>query len=314
MPLHALPVEILCTIIRYLGSAELRKHNAQGLLVCKWWHRLAEPILFEDLTLSAKQLLELPDSVQVKLNSHCRRLWIYATGTNDWPGDSPKREALNERFSVLLSTDSRLKSIGLQASAHFDEAQPLLPRHDYLSNWSPAGLVASLRTSNISHLVLDTWGSELKEDVHICPSLAQIIPSLRSVRLRMRKICPRALDLQQDASAVESIIVNLCLAETGHLSPGFSRHCDELNSSFRLFEDMLAVSTDVVKRSPGLKKMRILRHMHPSLDMLVHDCVSGRKMILAEGEEWDWSDDGSDLEEYISDQEFSSISSIHSEN
>ncbi|KAL4785902.1 hypothetical protein BJX76DRAFT_323009 [Aspergillus varians] len=126
----------------------------------------------------------------------------------------------------------------------------------------------------------------------------------------MRKICPQVLGpCETDVPEIESIIINLSLVESDRGSLGFSRHCHKAKSRSVLFDDMIKISTETAKQIPSLKKMRILHHKHPSLDMVVEDCITGGRTILAEGEEWDWSDDGGpDPDDEISDEEIPSLS------
>jgi hypothetical protein len=85
MTLQDLPVEIICMIIRFVGSNQLRKQEACCLTVCKWWYQIVTPILLEDLQLSAIQLVQAPDHVFPKLRAFLRRLSIDTPGPNDWP-------------------------------------------------------------------------------------------------------------------------------------------------------------------------------------------------------------------------------------
>ncbi|KAL3457429.1 hypothetical protein BJX64DRAFT_17754 [Aspergillus heterothallicus] len=293
MALHKLPPELVYTILRFVGSHELRKHNARYLLVCKWWYALAEPILYEDLAITANDLLYAPKSAQAKLASHASRLTLYANGPKEWVNDS---ERLNEHLNVLLSQAPCLRTFALRAALHFDLTQPLSPSQHYVSNWSPAPLLDGLSISRILNLEIDTHGSNFSDDIHICPEFARLIPSLRSLRLRMRKICPEALQLRhQDIGRpvrLQSLIINLSLLEPGSLSSGSSRHCQRFISTQGLFDQMIVASTRIAREVPSLVTVRVLGQKYSSLDTLVHNCLTGRKMILPQEGQWDWSDDG----------------------
>ncbi|KAL4797291.1 hypothetical protein BDV19DRAFT_51757 [Aspergillus venezuelensis] len=284
--LQELPVEIICAIIRFIGSEELCRQKARCLLVSKWWHRLAEPILFEDIALSAKKFLKLPESAQVKLTRLTRCLGIFANGKYNLPYDTYEPGRLDEHFRALLSHNTWLQSLSLRTSKHFDQnTQPWTGHCHYLFRWSPAVLIECLGTSNLTHLSLDTCGSNFKHGTHICPDLASKLPRLQSLRLRMYKICPRVFEIPRN-SAIESIIVNLSLVETHTLSAGFSKHCDGSKSASDLLVDMLSAAAETAKRISNLEKWRVLRHKHPTLDMAIYGCVSGSQMILLEEEEW----------------------------
>lgn len=359
MPLENLPLEILCMIIRFVGSSQLRRQEACGLLVCKWWYNLAKPILLEDITLSGSTLIHLPQRVHEELRRFTRQITIDIQGFEDWPDkkerpheeaeerDSQWNEALAvhlDRFgALLLPSCSHVDSFTLRARSQFDPAEPFAPRCDYLSLWSPASLVDTLQTCKISELVIDTCGSELNHSIqgHVCPHRILLIPSLRSIRLRMRRVCPQILDMQciesttlfdesstsspilperedpvvRPPSKIESIIINLSLKETGRFSAGYSQHCTRQRRGWDLYEDMIMAAEEVVKRAPGLKMLRFLIHKHPSLEIVAKDCITGTKMILSDDGEWDWGDEGKvdPDDEEVSDQEFSSASSDEDE-
>ncbi|OJJ56947.1 hypothetical protein ASPSYDRAFT_133947 [Aspergillus sydowii CBS 593.65] len=328
MPLEALPVEILCVILRLVGSNELQKQGARCLLVCKWWYTIAEPILYEDLVLSANHFLQMPDAATKKLVKYARHIQIYTDSRLDWPRDSPEH-LLGERFKVMLSpgpaasasapAPTQLKSFTLRTHTPYDGARLLNPRYRCLPKWPPAGLVDSLAVSNIEHLVFDTRDSRFMGGMHVCPCLARKIPLLRSLRLRMRRICPRVLDMLRtgtgtSTSRIESIIINISLVEPGHTYGRFSRHCTKVMSTYGLFNEMIRVASETVKQTPSIRQMRILRHKNPTTSVLAHDCVTGHKVVLLGDGQWDWGDHGqpfnSEIHGIICDRETASISSM----
>ncbi|KAJ6049542.1 hypothetical protein N7444_006258 [Penicillium canescens] len=286
MSMQSLPVEIVYTVLRFVGSDSLRKQEACCLLVSRWWYNLAETILLEDLVLNTNQLLHIPEKTLDKLRILAQWLTVDMKDTLDSHGHED----------------------------HFNPEEPLAPHTNYLETWSPTKLLDTLQCSKISELVIDTCGSEVKGGVHICPHLALNISSLRSIRLRMRSICPQVFDLQHD-SKIESILINLSLMEPDRLHAGFSRHCTETNPAYQLCEDMVAAATKVAKSQPSMKILRILCHRHPYLEIVSRDCINGTEMILSIDDGWDWSDNGhpdSDDEE-ISGQDLFSTESEDNE-
>ncbi|CAG8369759.1 unnamed protein product [Penicillium salamii] len=285
MPLHSLPVEVLYLILQFVGSDSLRKHNACCLLVSKWWYKLAEPVMLQELVLNANQLNQIPDKAVEKLTVYLQRLRILMPHTSNWHAD----EQLNDVFSQFLPRCPRLKAFGLRAPSDFDPENPFAPATNYLESWSPTGLFDTLDSSAISDLVIDTSGSKFQSGVHICPQILKI-PSLRSARIRMHNVCPRLLDLEQD-SKIESLIINLSLKEPDRFHAGYSRHCTEPKSAYDLYDEMVVAATAVTKTHPGIKLLRILCHKHPYLEIVTSDCIEGTKRILSD-ESQDWSDDG----------------------
>lgn len=158
-----------------------------------------------------------------------------------------------------------------------------------------------------------TYGSEMNSAIHICPQLALQIPSLRSVRLRMCRICPQIFEFRQGDSAmplqIESIIINLSLQDVDRFSAGFSHHCNEPRRALSLYSEMIATGTEIAKQTPSLKVFKILCHKHPTSDTMTMNCITGIRTILA-GAAWDWGDEGeSDPGEWVSSSSSDSDSS-----
>ncbi|KAJ5782940.1 hypothetical protein N7457_004714 [Penicillium paradoxum] len=320
MTLQTLPIEILYAIIRFIGSDELRKQEGCGLLICKLWYKIARPVLLADLRLSATQLVQAPESADRKIRTYCRILTIDINGSGDWPGEHDI-DKLNSKLNSLVDGNNYLRSFTLRARSHFDPAHPLAPRKQYITKWNPTEFFNMLGTSKLSHLVIDTYGSEMSGAVHICPRLGLQIPALRSVRLRMRSICPHIFGFSQGDSAlpgnIECIIINLSLKDTDRFSTAFSHHCTEPRSAWNLYDEMITVGTEVAKKTPSLKVCKILCHKHPWPDMMTMDCITGAKTVLV-GDTWDWGDEGvpdpddgmSGNEFSLTDSDFSSASGI----
>ncbi|KAJ5529142.1 hypothetical protein N7527_002535 [Penicillium freii] len=309
MTLQTLPLEILCMIIRFIGSDHLRKQEACCLLVCKWWYEVAKPLLLEDLKLSATQLVHAPDHVYPKLRAFLRQLIVDVHGPRDWPAEQDIAK-LNAILTSLVE-GNHLASFTLHVRSQFDSENPLAPRQQYISTWNPTRFLNVLGTSKLSHLVIDTYGSEMSSAIHICPHLALQIPSLRSVRVRMCRICPQILEFPQGDSAIpsqiESLLINLSLQDVDRFSAGFSHHCTEPRRALDLYNEMITTGTEIANKTPSLKVFKILCHKHPSSNTMTMNCITGVKTILAGA--WDWGDDGVSEPEAVSPAHFSSTDS-----
>lgn len=190
---------------------------------------------------------------------------------------------LDQILSSLIRDCHSLTSFTLRARSQFDPAEPPAPRHDYLFMWSPARLRDDLQVSKISDLEIDTCGSEFKNETHVCPQLARLIPHLRNGRLRMYKICPRIFDWKgygPSPPKAETFIVNISLIKRNRFSAGFSHHCTESKNSWALYSDMVHTAEELAKQlldSSNLKVLRILCHKHPWLEAMAKDCITGTK-------------------------------------
>jgi hypothetical protein len=189
----------------------------------------------------------------------------------------------------------------IRTLSEIDLRFPLGPRYEYLASWSISGLLGSIPASRISDLVLDICGSETEDDHtsghHMCPNLASLIPSLRTVRLRMRKICPRIFEFPSDPehnSRLESLIVNISLREHDIriLYSGYSSHCETYRDGWDLYFEMIEAATTAIPKLPKIKVMKLISHKDLETETVSHDCITGRRAIIAEKGYRDWDNDG----------------------
>ncbi|KAJ5587860.1 uncharacterized protein N7459_003625 [Penicillium hispanicum] len=296
MSLQELPTEILLIILEFVGRCACRTTKARSLTVCKWWHRLAEPIFLEDITVSASRLSKLSSASQTKIRLFTQRLAVNVGDTSPSPvhakGQHPhgrhlrlkrsqeKRLVLHlERLNLLLRNCSSLESFSLGCFPDLSDS--------LLGSWSPSRLLDSLWSSKISRLEMDTGGVDFgTETGHLCPQLALQIPSLRFVRLRMRSICPDILRLQHAGtfgpSRIEELIINLSLADLNQYSISLSAHCSGHSPGLDLAEDMIVAGKAAVRDTPSLKTLKIVGYIFPSGQAVTHDCVADITKILSE--------------------------------
>lgn len=290
MTLQNLPVEILCIIIRFIGSDLLRKQEACCLSVCKRWYAIAKPLLLEDLKLSATQLVRAPHDVHPQLRIFLRQLTLDVCAHKGWPTEQDVVK-LNEILTSLIERNNHLASFTFRVRSEFD---PIIPLTRYASG-DPTRFLSVLGTSNLSHLVIDTFGSEMRGAMHLCPQLAHQIPSLKSVRLRMRRICRRILEFPQSDSVmpsqIESLVINLSIPNVYGFTDGFSCHCTELRLQSELHNEMITTGTEIVKQTPRLKVFKIVSYGHrfPLRETVVMNCITGIKTIIPG--RWRWGDE-----------------------
>jgi len=139
---------------------------------------------------------------RVIVNGKATRIW-----EGDWqPALQNWRRLINQQLRYL--TDSlpffgNLNSFSLEASCENDADDG--PRWDYLYAATVFHVVQKLPVG-LPSLNLDICGTELLDNggngIHICPLLGQRLKEFRSVRLRMRSICPK---LFQDCNVIDSL-------------------------------------------------------------------------------------------------------------
>lgn len=327
MPLLSLPTEIFHMILRFVGAKEFQAQLSR-LHVCKAWYAVAQDVLLEEPRLSQKsleRLLLVPRRMRALLEVNLQRLSICLDPCKDlaalgspqspWP-PRPERAywALNRwisqanddlvKFGELLPYFAALKQLELKAPTELRSMPPFDTSDSYIHGSSLSVLLFKTSTLALTTLVLDTWGTSIvwpfnrHAHVHICPLLARQLVNLRRLRLRMRRICPEVLGMDDDRFPhLATVAINLCLP--GSHGPDMS----SVHSSYCMTysprdawgqKDLVDAAISATQRMPKLKVMRIL-FFTSFFDIIALDCISGKRMSLPAGADWD--DDGEVLAE-----------------
>lgn len=133
------------------------------------------------------------------------------------------------------------------------------------------------------------------DDYHqICRQVlsSEFLPSLRHLCLRLRNICPRIFEMNNDAKHpyLETLIINLSLKELAlHESEAQqSECCLEFGTMERtLFPGLLDAAKDATVRLPAIKTFRILRCIFPTFRVASYDILTNRQALLPENARWD---------------------------
>ena len=111
-----------------------------------------------------------------------------------------------------LATFTTLEEFMFEASSE-QELTPE-PRWDYVHDVTLGKIIAGL-PNHLTALTLDTCGTEVvpasDHPIHVCPLIAQHAGKIKTVRLRMRCICPVVFNMAIEKLAMESLIIKLCL-------------------------------------------------------------------------------------------------------
>ncbi|POR36098.1 Uncharacterized protein TPAR_03716 [Tolypocladium paradoxum] len=326
MSLHRLPPEILLHILRLLGSSFFRQ-DVRRLLVCRWWCRLARPVLLQDLDLTATSLEAMVNAsgrrgMVDSIKNHVKTVSIGFDGFEDWPSAQTGSEHAEIDFRVVtmwtyhlnVSLDSlgrtlrqctKLQSLRLEARPELHDPQLGLQERDYLLG---RGLVSLLSLSHLTCLEFDTAGTSLVDAttyLHLCHEIHSRLPTLRRLRCRMRRLCPHLLDpppVSAPTLGLEDLIVNLSLSETSSSDTSYRYPicCRlgpvSLRKGFpRLQADMELKARELVRVMKNPRIVRVVSHTFPSLEMRSFDALTGRRMRLPPAAAWDA--DGEEVEE-----------------
>lgn len=296
MSLEALPPELRLTVVRFVGADELRKSTACTLTVCKWWHDMAEPLLLEEVNLSAFKLVHISQHSMEAIKSFTFRLAIdvsihkggkgfldyvfdevFGPPLNDDPCstlygvDEPWATFLCRRLSEVgpwVRGCKRLTSLSLRIE-HAMSPEEVTVNED-LSEWRQLRFGAALWASKLSDLKIDTLGAWLEADPHedLCAYLAGQLPALRSVWLQLHSICPAALQFRDylrlhecSETRIEKLVISLSMMRDDSDIALFSSHCrgSEVEDD-EAFAVWIKRAKKVAGMFPSLKELWLLCH------------------------------------------------------
>lgn len=139
------------------------------------------------------------------------------------------------------------------------------PRWDYVYDVSLAKIINGL-PDNLTALTFDTCGTDIvpasEDPIHLCPLIAQHVGRVRTVRLRMRSVCPVIFNMANSLLAVESLIIRLSLPKFGDYSGGDNyfdaKRCfSKENTVARNHINLMCAAARVLARRHEFKMLRI---------------------------------------------------------
>ncbi|KAK4168743.1 hypothetical protein QBC43DRAFT_309597 [Cladorrhinum sp. PSN259] len=213
-------------------------------------------------------------------------------------------EELNEdlvRLAASINGARKMRALQIQATM-------LLP-NDYLDTTT---IRPFLSATNLNSLELDLCGTKLEPPpreragaCQVCTNIAALLTTLRRLRLRMRTICANVLKPQQHSTSLRlnEILINLSTSDGSHpdLPAAHAVGCGSSKDKFpQLKAEMESQAQVLVTQMAAPKMVRILTHTDPDIQMQAFDGLTGRRIKLSKGAEWD--DDGEYSEEKVADQ------------
>lgn len=323
MSFERLPVELLSIILDYVGPFEFRA-RIDRLTINKRWYKSAQSVLLSDVQVSVQRYHCFPpkrDTTSQVLRSSLTRLSIsIPTWFNIFRGTfrcSPgadtqtrrqevfdhRRAALNAWILAVSDFTQQcraLKTIELSTQIDWEFYDTTLDFHPVESLIS-----RSSSTSFLSELSLDTFclwprgtrGLTGEPRGHICPIIADQLPTLRRLKLCLGMVCPRLLDLSSHGgSAVPLRELEVSLSKTGEGAYLWTRCCPHYND--QSYSILLRLMVDAVERfvqqAPNIEIARVLCHRLPDGALQIADCLGDkRKLIHRDGrvEDMGTSDD-----------------------
>ncbi|CRG88349.1 hypothetical protein PISL3812_05379 [Talaromyces islandicus] len=300
MSLLRLPPEILEQIFNYIGSSFFREDLGR-LTVCKQWLEFALPAYFKCITLSQETLRNLITSGPC-LSSYSQE---YAQESNSLNATGLNETWINvvnddlSQLAILAQQSHKLRTLRIRAR-RFPPPESLEPPEDYLPM---ASMQAFLSVGKLSFLELDLSSNFLDssgqrgDDYHICPAIGALLPTLRTLHLRMRSICPDVLKPRDPNNCLHlsGVVINLSLT-MGIMAAAHSKRCGSQGGGLlQLKADIQEQAAAIATRMASPKIIRILTHSLPLFKIQSLDVLTGKTMILDDDMAWD--EDGKTVKE-----------------
>ncbi len=270
-------------------------------------------MVYEELSLTFNKIqnyVEAPKSIKHLVKANNKRLTVSLTGHFE------TKEALNDGSITPQCVDRTMETLASLASylkhmhrIHAFRLRVVILLDQLLSE--NAGLIPMIVSTlledlprSLSRLTIDCYSgyrvSQGQTTEAECPSSLLLnkgfIPSLRHLRLRSRFICPKIFDpfCSSAESQLESLIVNTSLKVEQSFPPMnkvfFSKQCHReysWHSSGDLYTELRDAANAKIPQLTRIKVLRILRHKHPSDDVLSYDVLSDRTVILPKYANWE---------------------------
>lgn len=158
----------------------------------------------------------------------------------------------------------------------------------------------------LTSLTIDTPGGpsrfrpQMEQSNHACPLLLnkEMLPSLRHLAIRSHNICPElcAVDGSRLQTQLQTLIVNLSMAEGGFYAAVNARYCEEDKYEGKpIYPHMKNLAKSVAVHFPAMRTMRLLciNTKTPGSHEICYNVLSDREVLLPDDVLWDdvdWDD------------------------
>jgi hypothetical protein len=283
MSIQILPTEILLLIFRFVGNKELAQNC--GVAVCQRWHSIIKSILVKDIRVSGPQFIKISDRDFQYMKIFTRALEINMTikippyeidkAYDELADDRRRLRRLKQHpkevqkrlnhLSTLIPDYSSLRSLVLRFGRVGDaEDERQFPT---CGGWDQVSFIKGLWSTRLAHLTIETGQIGYPRQKGVCRMIAQIIPSLISVRLQLRWICDELLDFTHIDATEPPRIKNIIISDIMHYIVDsdwyweYSMHEWDMNCSYHtLFVQLENKAEEAVRRLPTLEGLWIVKH------------------------------------------------------
>ncbi|KAK4154791.1 hypothetical protein C8A00DRAFT_32386 [Chaetomidium leptoderma] len=301
MALLQLPSELLFHILSLVGSPFFSQ-DARRLTVSKRWYQIAWLVTARELDITPQSgLLSLPrflanEEVFGRVQTHLKSVKLSLEGFDA----DPRAELVDETNADLeeewiAQTDRHLEALAtkLQRCPQLECLTLIAPLDVYYLEVGPFAKLLSMR--HLTVLDVDMGGlcpvnAFPDSETHLCRSINSRLPSLRRLRCRMYRICDTILMPPEDGVSLRLKEVIINLARTQHANGCSVRFPIYICASPPGYPR--STRADIERRATALAARLETPRMVRVIDVVrgdIHafDAITGRRMVLAPGAEWD---------------------------
>lgn len=164
----------------------------------------------------------------------------HAVALEDWR-DKTLRPHLNALFTDLHHFEA-LKTLIFEATADAEVGHERGPHWDYLYQSTVLTFFHNLPiTHDLTYLTLDISGlrngvlNDVHADTHFCTSIANILPRIKNVRLRMHTLCPTIFNIDEtlthESVKLTTLIIKLHLPTLLHTDEARLQPCPQMRGT-----------------------------------------------------------------------------------
>ena len=275
-----------------------------------------------------ESFLEAPDRIKHLVNAHNTDLSVDLTGlferNESLLVEFNTSKCVDRTMAILAHLSSHLKCMKRMRGFRLQFLEFFSQSHT--NNITMISTLLADLPRNLSRLTFDCCNDfRMTQRQSMCPSLLLLnkdrVPSLRHLRLRNRFICPRIFDTlcSSGESQLKTLIINTSLRVEQSCPPMnkvfFTKEClheqiyvpgtggtmipqesyrflgpSGRNGSGDLGTRLSNAANAILPRLKRIKVLRILRHKHPSDDVISYDVLSDRSVILPKHANWEDAD------------------------
>lgn len=264
--LLSLPPELLTPIFSFVGAGNFRR-DLRRLAVCKKWYALARPVFLGELQLYSDDLLHMLRATRRGPRLAAAQQMTKHVDLTLLLSPSPFHL---ERLASRLTDFAALRALVIKSNffSFPGTGTPRL-RSRVFSSFAAIQQLTSLE--------IDIEGLHLERDgAHLCDFISRRIPTLKSLRCRLPRMCNSLL--QSPPGDLEVFIICICASDPVLSTRNCSTDLRLDNDEHRATLEARLIQFAASMRNP--KIVRLVYRFSDSLKIYAFDAIKERRLYL----------------------------------